>query len=112
MALPSDLIELGQSERPNSHEQICKAKSTLRKHLVFNRLEKCDNTTPVTKALEDFFPIHLSKEKKKKKEVTRSVFNMRIQDLDKRWYLSFVTNGFKDSCKSLIDYLCILPGLS
>lgn len=58
--LSSDLIELGQSKRPNSCEQISKGKSTLRKHLVCNQADKCDNTTPVRKGLEDSFPIHLS----------------------------------------------------
>lgn len=59
LALTSELIDLGQSERPNSYEQISKGKSTLRKHLVFNWTDKCDNTT-VRKGLEGFFPIHLS----------------------------------------------------
>lgn len=60
LTLSSDLIELGQSERPNSYEQISKGKSTLRKHLVCNQADKCDSTTAVRKGLEDSFPIHLS----------------------------------------------------
>lgn len=60
LALSSDLIELGQSERPNSYEQIREGKSALRKHLVSNQADKCDNTAAVRKGLEDSFPIHLS----------------------------------------------------
>lgn len=60
LALSSDLIELDQSERSNSYEKVSKGKSTLRKHLVFNQTDKCDNTNPVRKGLEDFFLIHLS----------------------------------------------------
>lgn len=54
LALSLDLIDLGQSERPNSYEQIGKSKSTSRKHLVFNQTLKCDNTAPARKCLEDF----------------------------------------------------------
>lgn len=60
LEVSSDLIELGQSERANSYKQISKGKSTLRKHLVCNQVDKCDNTTPVRKGLEDSFPIHVS----------------------------------------------------
>lgn len=59
LALSSDLMELGQSGRPNSYKQISKGKSTLRKYLVCNQADKCDNTAPVRKGLEDSFPIHL-----------------------------------------------------
>lgn len=69
LALSSDLIELGQSERPNSYKQISKGKSTLRKHLVCNQADKRDNSCEKRSRglLPNLFPL------RKNKRVTKSV---------------------------------------
>lgn len=97
LALSSDLIELGQSERPNSYEQISEGKSTLRKHLVCYQADKCDNSCE--KRSRGLLPNSSLLRKNKK------CFNKRIKHLDKRQCLKFFIKDLKDRCKSLLNYL-------